>query len=72
MGPKAKKKRRIKMLQFTFEVKVKTPKERFAVHTVFATSYEKAKAILADRYLGQSPKITDWEGGKMYQDRVNK
>jgi hypothetical protein len=40
---------------FMFEVRVNN---RYSIHEVFAASKAKAKALLADRYLGQSPQIT--------------
>lgn len=57
MGLRAKAKVSPTNMQgFMFEVRVNN---RYSIHEVFASTKKKAKALLADRYLGQSPRITE-------------
>jgi hypothetical protein len=58
MGLKARKLSPTNMQGFMFEVRADN---KYSIHEVFASTKEKAKALLADRYLGQSPRITDYE-----------
>lgn len=51
----------------TFHFRVET-KRRTEYHMVFASSIEKAKTILEDRYLGQSPRISPITRTKEKQD----
>jgi len=44
------------MQLYMFEVRLQN--DHFEIHEVFASSEERARSLLTDRFLGQSPRIT--------------